>query len=107
MHKQNKYYASRSPFEGCRAPHELVTLSELAYSSGTSTMMIRQLVQEQLIQPASLEPEPCFDSTIFQRVRKMVRLHRQLGVGVESIGLVLDLLDRIERLERQLQQQAE
>jgi hypothetical protein len=37
----------------------------------------------------------------------MVRLHRQLGVGVESIGLVLDLLDRIERLERQLQQQAE
>jgi DNA-binding transcriptional MerR regulator len=36
------------------------------------------------------------------RVRRIVRLQRDLGVNIEGIAIILDLLDRIEVLERQL-----
>jgi len=78
---------------------ELISISELAYCSGTSQVIIRQMVQEELIEPALQDPEPCFETSIRDHVCKIMRLHAQLGVGFESMEIVLNLLDRIEQLE--------
>ena len=81
---------------------ELITISELAYCSGTSQVSIRQMVQEELITPALQGSEPCFETSIREHVCKIMRLHTQLGVGFESMEMVLNLLDRIEQLESKL-----
>jgi hypothetical protein len=36
------------------------------------------------------------------RLKKILRLHDKLGVSWTSMGLVMDLLDQIENLEKQI-----
>lgn len=80
-----------------------VTVTELAYCSGTSRALIRKLLDNDLLEPVQTAPEPRFPAEAVQRVRKISRIEIELEVGYPAMGLVLDLLDRIERLERELQ----
>jgi hypothetical protein len=43
-----------------------------------------------------------FSCEVSLRVGKFVRLQRHLGVNTEGSAIILDLLDRIEELEREL-----
>jgi hypothetical protein len=52
-----------------------------------------------IIEPDEIQPEPRFRITVVERVRKMRRLHVELGVSWLSMPLVLQLLDRLDRLE--------
>ena len=45
------------------------------------------------------ESGPFIHVSVIPRLRKIVRLHYDLGIGWNSIGIVLDLLSRIEELE--------
>lgn len=44
-----------------------------------------------------------FSEAAIGRVRQALRLHDDLGINWAGIAVVLDLLDRIEALERELQ----
>ena len=77
----------------------LLTIRELAFLAGTTPRVIERLVSFEIIGPARSEPEPCFATDVLAHVRKAVRMHEQLGVSWSSMGLVLDLLHRIETLE--------
>ena len=55
-----------------------------------------------LLDPRGEGDEPTFGPEALPRVRRMLRLRRDLQVGWTSLGLVLDLLERVERLEREL-----
>jgi len=81
---------------------EHVTIRELAFLAGTRTRIIERLVTLELLQPARERPEPVFPSRAAHRVRKLMRLHFQLGVSWTSMPLVLELLERIEQLEDRL-----
>ncbi|NCC51180.1 MAG: hypothetical protein EOM20_08190 [Spartobacteria bacterium] len=83
-----------------KASGKWITVSELAYCAGTSRVMIQKMIQEELITPAKRTPEPVFETSIRPHVCKILRLHGQLGVGLDSMSLVLNLLDRIEQLEK-------
>jgi chaperone modulatory protein CbpM len=37
------------------------------------------------------------------RIRKAIRLRRDLGMNLAAVGIVLDLLDRLEEMERELE----
>ncbi|MBW1980042.1 MAG: hypothetical protein JRJ12_02370 [Deltaproteobacteria bacterium] len=64
--------------------------------------MIRVFIRWGLLEPAVEEPEQLFPDTLVPRIWKIIRLRRDLGINLAGIGLVLDLLDRIEELEREL-----
>ena len=80
----------------------VLTLPELACMAGTSRQMIEALIDVELIEPCVLEPELVFDIEILPRVRKIIRLHLQLDVNISSLALVLDLMDRIDYLEKRI-----
>jgi len=59
----------------------------------------------ELIEEGVIEPEPNQDSNYFsgvhiQRVRKAYRLNCDLGVNLPGIALILELLEKIDHLEK-------
>ena len=81
-----------------------VTVRELAYCSGTSRAAIHELLDHDLLSPAQSVPQIRFTAEAVERVRKIRRISMELEVGYPAMNLVLELLDRLERLECQLQE---
>ncbi len=72
---------------------------ELAEESGLHPELIQRLVKLGLIDPVKQSPEPLFDETGLLRIRKMVRLHDDLGITWSDLGIIMDLLEKINELE--------
>lgn len=78
-----------------------LTVHELADRCGVEHGFI-----EQLVELGILESHPAdrsrFAGELSLRVLRCVRLQHDLGLNLEGVALVLELLDRIEQLEREL-----
>jgi len=79
-----------------------VTITELAYCSGCTRDAIMKLLEHDLLAPVQSAPEVRFTPGAVERVRRIRRIEMELEVGYPAMGLVLELLERIERLERRL-----
>jgi chaperone modulatory protein CbpM len=86
----------------------LITLEELCGACTVRSEEVVTLVREGVIDPVD-EPIHCeeagswqFHVTSVRRVRTVVRLQRDLGVNLPGAALALELLDRINELEKQL-----
>ncbi len=63
--------------------------------------LVRRFVTLGLIEPAAQTgDEMWFSSAQVGRIARMQRLRSDLALNYSAVGLVLDLLDRIEELER-------
>lgn len=81
---------------------ETLTLGELSRLVDLHPEMVLRLVDLGLVDPEVGEPEWLFQETAVPRIWKIRRLHRDLGINWAGIGVVLDLLDRIDELEREI-----
>ena len=78
-------------------------LEALAGSAGVHPVFVRRLVSLGLLDAESgPRGELLFATSAVHRVARIQRLHADLSLNYSSIGLVLDLLDRIDRLEAEL-----
>ena len=82
--------------------HEL-DLAAFATACGTEAEFVRLLVDEGLLQPVTLHPAWRFGGEELARVRRICRLQRDFGADLQSVAVMLDLIDEIERLRAQLQ----
>jgi chaperone modulatory protein CbpM len=73
-------------------------LDELVALCDAEAAQILALVEEGVLEAVS--PEPRFGGGSLRRARLAVRLQRDLGVNLAGVALVIELLERIERLER-------
>ena len=86
----------------------LITLDELCRHCTVETEQVVTLVREGILDPAddtidwSSRTQWQFHFSSVRRVRTVVRLQRDLGVNLPGAGLALELMDRIEELQRQL-----
>ena len=80
-----------------------LSVDELATACGISRTRIIRLVRLGLVEPVAPEAGT-FDAGCAARVRRMLRLHGQLGVNLTGAAIVVDLLERLERLETELAQ---
>jgi len=81
---------------------EMLTLDDLSRLVDLHPEMVLRLVDLGLVEPEVGEPEWLFHDTAVPRIWKIRRLHRDLGINWAGIGVVLDLLERIEELEREI-----
>jgi hypothetical protein len=84
------------------SPRETVSLEELSRLVDLHPEMILRLVDFGLVDPEVGGPDWLFRGTAVPRIWKIRRLHRDLGINWVGIGVVLDLLDRIDDLEREI-----
>ena len=76
----------------------LLTYEELAIAAGVRPTILARLIRLGVIEP--VRPESAeFTADTLARVRRMLRLHAQLGVNFTGAAIILDLLERLRRLE--------
>jgi chaperone modulatory protein CbpM len=80
-----------------------VTLEQVSIFCSAGREQIVALVEEGVLQPVARRrsrraDEWRFAGNSLKRAARAIRLQRELDVDVSAIGLVLDLLDEIERL---------
>lgn len=86
----------------------LITLDELCRHCTVETEEVVTLVREGILDPAddTLDWQRAgrwqFHISSVRRVRMAVRLQRDLGVNLPGAALALELLDRIEELQRRI-----
>jgi DNA-binding transcriptional MerR regulator len=69
--------------------------------------LIDRFVNLGLVEPLGRDErrdEWLFDEDTIPLVRKIIRLRNQLGINYAGIGVVLDLLSRIEQLESRIRE---
>jgi MerR family transcriptional regulator, heat shock protein HspR len=89
------HFGSSSPF----SPY--LTLGEVAYHSGLHPEFIERLVRIGLIDYAARQAdgEVLFQAEVIPLIRRILRLRNHLGVNYAGIGVILELMARIEALE--------
>ncbi len=81
-----------------------LTTTEVASHCGIHPELIERFVNLGLIDPSGqTEGEFMFRFEVVPLVRKIIRLRNHLGINYAGIGLVLELMTRIEELENRLQ----
>jgi len=80
----------------------LLTVYELSNVVTIPCTVVKRLVVLGVIEPAQHEPELLFTPDSALALRRMARLRRDLGVNYHGGQLVLELMDRIAQLEREL-----
>ena len=83
-------------------------LNSFAQATGLHPEAVRRLVALGLLEPVrDARGEPCFPLAQVALAARIQRLHHGLSINYAAIGLVIDLLDRIEELEANLRRLSE
>jgi chaperone modulatory protein CbpM len=86
----------------CIADDHALDLDAFAAACGTEVDFVRLLVDEGLLQPAAAQPVWRFGGEELARVRRIRRLQRDFEANLQSVAVMLELLDEIERLRAAL-----
>jgi DNA-binding transcriptional MerR regulator len=79
-------------------------LEELASAAGLHPDLVVQFVEYGLVEPLpGADPGPMFPVSAVDRLRRIVRLRSELGVNLAGIAVILDLRDRLLRLQEELE----
>ncbi len=86
---------------------EPLTFDVVAEIVGARRSLVVRLAQQGLIETLEGRAEPQVPRRAIVRLRRMQRLHRDLGVNFTGAAIILDLVARIEQLNRQLREMRE
>src|SRR5262249_21276328 len=82
---------------------EPLTLDVIAETVGAKRSLVVRLAQQGLIETVDRgTDEPLVPRRMVVQLRRMQRLRRDLGVNFAGAAIILDLVGRIERLNREL-----
>ena len=88
-----------------RLEPEQLTLEGLATCTGVHPARIADFVEYGLLEPsARTGTQLLFDAACIARLRMIERLRRDLGANLAGIAVILDLLDRLTTLQREVEQ---
>jgi chaperone modulatory protein CbpM len=83
---------------------EPLTLEIVAASCGTKRSLVARLAYHGLIETLENEAgEPLIPRRAVMQLRRMQRLRRDLGVNFAGAAVILDLVHRLEQVNRELQ----
>jgi DNA-binding transcriptional MerR regulator len=95
----------RAPITLYRTEHEQLTLNGLATCTGVHPALIEYFVEYGLLEPsARMGTQLLFDPACIARLRMIERLRRDLGANLAGIAVILDLLERLTSLQREVEQ---
>lgn len=82
---------------------ELVTFDLCAERVGTRRSVVMRLARQGLIETVeSVAGQQMLPQRSIVQLRRMQRLHRDLGVNFAGAAVILDLVERIQQLNREL-----
>ena len=95
----------RAPITLYHTEHEQLTLNGLATCTGVHPALIEHFVEYGLLEPSTRRgTQLFFDPACIARLRTIERLRRDLGANLAGIAVILDLLERLTLLQREVEQ---
>ena len=80
-----------------------ISIIQLCRICSVESTMVNRLVEEGIIEPTRREDDTLyFPPSSLKRTRVVMNLRSDLGVNLAGAALVLELLDRIEKLQARL-----
>jgi chaperone modulatory protein CbpM len=86
----------------CLGEQAWLELDDFAHACGVETEFVLTLVDEGLVQPPVAARPWRFGGDELARVRRILRLQRDFEANLQSVAVMLDLLDEVERLRTAL-----
>ena len=77
-------------------------LETLAHACSVRVEYVRTLIDEGLLEPPPQAPALHFGGAELARVRRIRRLQHDFDANLQSVAVMLDLIDEVERLHAQL-----
>ncbi len=83
-----------------------LSIRELAHSCDVRPDLVTRLVTLGLLDPAGrdVNDEPWFEAGAVPLLLKILRLRYDLGINYAGIGVVLELMDRMDRMEERIRE---
>jgi DNA-binding transcriptional MerR regulator len=78
-----------------------LSIEELAAAAGISAARLARLIRLGLVEPTAPGASE-FTAATAAQLRRMLRLHGDLGVNLAGAVIIVDLLGRLERVEAEL-----
>jgi chaperone modulatory protein CbpM len=90
-------------------PRGSLRAEEICVHLGISQEVLELCLRWEVIEPPETAEEGVllFADSAVERIRRGIRLHHDLGINWPGVAVVLDLLERVEALERQAQSRLE
>jgi DNA-binding transcriptional MerR regulator len=91
--------------KGTGSDHPYLRISEVAVRCRIHPSLIHRFVRLGLVDPVDTRETPerwLFESDTVPLIAKIIRLRNELGVNYSGIGVVLELLERINTLENRI-----
>jgi chaperone modulatory protein CbpM len=82
--------------------HRLVTIEELRDRWGVSIGQLHEFIAHGVLEPAAAPHGKGFRLEAVSLVRTACRLQQELELDVHAVGVVLELLQRVDELEREV-----
>lgn len=79
-----------------------LTFIEVCHRYSISEQLLSELIEQGLFPHLPSNERTFLDQSELRRMESAFRLHKDLGINLEGVALALDLLDRIEFMEREL-----
>lgn len=93
---------SRTDVVAITNQREELTLEVLAARAGMHPTLIQRFLEFGLLDTVHREHAVvAFDASAIPRLRTINRLRKELGINLQGVAVVLDLLDRLRALERE------
>jgi DNA-binding transcriptional MerR regulator len=96
-----------------RSGATLLTIEEVSHATGLHPRLIASFVEFGLVEPAEpaepVEPPRAdlesarFSAEAVDRLRRIVRLRHDLGVNLAGVAVILEMRDRMEELQREVE----
>jgi MerR family transcriptional regulator, heat shock protein HspR len=85
-----------------RRESSALTVDALAERAGVHTAIIEKFVESGLLEPVERRGRTfLFDASAVIRLRTICRLRESLGINLAGVAVVLDLLDKLNTLQRE------
>lgn len=93
----------RYPLVPRRTPREHLALEAAAAQVGLHPVLVERFVEFGLVEPAERTGEEMrFDADCLRRLAAISRLRGDLGVNLQGVAVILDLVDRLAAVQREL-----
>jgi chaperone modulatory protein CbpM len=86
----------------CLTDDQALDLEAFAAACDTEVEFVRVLVDEGLVEPVAQQPAWRFSGEALARVRRIRRLQRDFEANLQSVAVMLELIDEVERLRTAL-----
>ena len=81
---------------------KLISIETFCYNYEIEFSFIHSLHEYGLVEITTIEEEEFLPKEKISDVEKMIRLHHDLGVNLEGIDVIYNLLNRVENLQHEI-----